>query len=605
MDRPGRAKDAIERLSNVLIVFFQKDIMINYPNYRYFHKDLETLKKRIDSRGFHFLTKELPSLGKALDRSLVEERWVGCEGFARQRGYQTPRFLRYFWSLLFDKEGRLLSTAEPSVVRDVRQLTYIFYKYELPFDKATIDKSIDTFIDVDRSLPDQLPKVIAPITDLARTLLSELLCDLKVEGFVPQHSNGAVAEKLQNHQKMSMVRDHPRYNGLPELSYLSSYNLHDYFTRGSRLSSVDRIARLSFVPKDSRGPRLICIEPVTQQYIQQGYKDLLYDHVEKHPLTRGHVNFRDQSINGKLAVIGSSLERDTVTLDMKEASDRISNELVSEIFPPYWRTRLLAARTPFVSTAKGTVMLRKYAPMGSALCFPVEALVHWSLAVATVTLAYGYDINRVLKGVFVYGDDIILRGLPYQALYKVFPMYGMRFNQTKSCTEGRFRESCGIDAFKGEDITILKLKKLLPSEPSDPNIIAWAAYADNAYKAGNWGLARAIERTLHESIKQTLPYVLERSSAIGYKVRKPFPELLRFRSKRRRYSVALQRTSVRALKLRDVKVVTDGDRSLYHQSLVDISAQPDVNREGRDWTKSHASKCVSQWCYGVVAPYAG
>lgn len=603
MDRSGRAND-LYREAMPLMIGLLTDIKIHYPTIN-FEKDIAYVQRCSRERGWPFLTVNLPLLSKTLDRSLVEGKWLGAPQFGSSGTSVLPRFLGKLFRLIFSQDGAILPAPHIGAIRDIRAIGYLFYKYELPYSSSLEEEAVESFIRVDEQLPTSIPESVKPLVTYARALLARLLTDLDPLDLIPSHSNGAVQEGLKNHEKMTGLSGRPKHEELMPYYDINAAHWLDFSTRGRKEHfETANTARLVMIPKDSRGPRLICVEPVTQQYLQQGLKDLLYDHIESHPLTRGHVNFRDQTINGRLAILGSRLERDTVTLDMKEASDRVTWELVQEIFPPAWRRALDATRTSFVSCPNGrTILLRKFAPMGSALCFPIESLVHWSIGMATLVAGYGLAERNALRSIFVYGDDIILRGVPFKAFLRVFPLLGMKFNELKCCTSGKFRESCGTDAFFGEDVTPLKIKKVIPSNAKDPNVVSWTSYADQAYTHGNWNLARAIEHTLHDSVKCTLPYISGKGTAVGYAVRDGFqPANLLFKQKR--WDPDLQIMEVKGLKMTTKGIAVRSDESQYHQTLVDLARRkPGCIPEERSWKLPYTAACVRKWVTGTCSPY--
>jgi hypothetical protein len=145
-------------------------------------------------------------------------------------------------------------------------------------------------------------------------------------------------------------------------------------------------AKVVLVPKDSRGPRLISAEPLEYQWIQQGVGRSIVAHLEAHHLTKGRVNFTHQEVNRRLAQ-ESSATLELATLDLKDASDRVSLELVRRVFKntPELVRALEAIRTDATLLPDGRVQsLKKFAPMGSAVCFPVEAFVFWAILTASI-----------------------------------------------------------------------------------------------------------------------------------------------------------------------------------------------------------------------------
>lgn len=544
-------------------------------------RDCQVILDRFESRGLPFLAVDLPNLGKALDSALESGRFVIVPQFKRMGYTALPKLLFVLWSKVFDLDGRLRSQPSMSAIVDLRFLTKAFYKYEADYDKATIVDTVNAFIETDRSLPKELPSrgALWAVLDVARTLIAEVLGD-PPEFFIPGHSSGAVATGEKAWEKTVGLTWKTRYRPLGGLSnfyvnYRESYYLNAPVTRAEVL---DLVAKMIDVPKDSRGPRLICEEPATNQFLQQGIKDELYQRIEQHPLTKGFVNFTDQTINQWLALLGSSVEPDTVTLDMKEASDRVATVLVRVTFPEAWMELFDACRTEYVLLPNGTrLKINKYAPMGSALCFPIESMVHWALTCA-VYMLMGVPSETVFQSVYVYGDDIVLRSLPPGVLFKVFPKFGLKFNEAKSCTKGQFRESCGVDAFKGENISTLKFKKRIPISSGDPECFAaWIEYSNLSFEKGFYQTAKQIQIWLSRWKK--FPIVRPNSDVLGYTSQRPygFRPFLGITKYLTRCSVASaidDRQSVfRCLVLRPVRPREEqvNDRSRYFETILGLA----------------------------------
>jgi hypothetical protein len=408
-------------------------------------------RTRAVSEGISFLTKTLPALGKDLDRFLIngDVFEVTAQFKTDPEGY--PLFLGKEFRLIVDgvRTGDVgLITCKH--IKIVRQLTMMYYKLEVPFDEGTMEAAVEDFVTRDRLL------AANPTTeevDQCRKLLGRLLCNLDPFEIIPRHGSGATACKTRNEDKYSSFRFIPKLDAVYPYAdhFLFNYNhlgesgLQDLI--GSEVCE-NTPSRLVAVPKDSRGPRLICCEPREHQYLQQGLMISLYQYIEAHPFTKGWVNFTDQRINQELAR-ESSVTGEYATLDLSEASDRVSMDVIRRVFPPRWVIALETLRTTHVELPDGTIYgpLRKHAPMGSALCFPVEALLFWSIIKASLHV-----------DVWVYGDDIILpTNLAVKAVEKLHS-FGLKVNTAKSCYKTHFRESCGLDAYNGYDIGYVKYR---------------------------------------------------------------------------------------------------------------------------------------------------
>jgi len=479
-----------------------RDVANNYADVSVNH-DLDYVKTRSAKEGASFFTKSLPLLGKRIDVSLGTSTALSVPGLARAKGRTTPRFLGWLFERVFDHGGRELSSACPLSVRHLRQLTYFFYKLELPYAKPTIDNVIRQFESTDLDLlnfdPYMGPNQV--ILDTAARLIREVVAGVDVLGFTPKHGPGSVATGEKHWQKMRFTRFYPSLDKV--------FTYCDYFFAGAMdicdnyhilqacAPSDTGTAKVVLVPKDSRGPRLISCEPVEYQYIQQAIAQELVRAIEKCRLTAGRVNFTDQSINQRFALYGSLGAR-WVTLDMKDASDRVSLRLVERLFGgthllPY----LLASRSTHTRLPNGKLVpLNKFAPMGSALCFPVESLIFWALAVACCIHGNSDNVHDYSKqsyavqGVRVYGDDLIMRIDDYDAALQFFPTVGLMFNEQKCCTSGFFRESCGVDAYKGVNVTPVRYRTVwIPRSQNTKQLLSSVELSNHLYSHGYWETA--------------------------------------------------------------------------------------------------------------------
>lgn len=456
--------------------------------------DALTVRRRVNSEGWSFLTTRLPGLGRAMDIACSKsETKMDYTGFKTRAGY--PVFLGDLFRLVFDNEGYLRQDASVSIVKYLRQILYFWYKYELPYTTRQKADLESRFIEVETSLPTSLP-TMCPVLEHARRLIGTVTSSFDKEAVIPSHGPGAVATKERVYEKFLFKR---RYRCLetcfPFVEYMAPCpSFWSYHEPEALIDLEYGTARAVFVPKDSRGPRLISCEPLEFQYIQQGVSRELVKCIDSHPITSGRVLFRDQSVNGRYALWGSA-GGGWVTLDMSDASDRVSTVLVDFLFGsrPDVLATLHSCRTVETVLPSGKlVSLRKFAPMGSALCFPVEALVFYALAVGVLVQHGGYLPFQAEQRIHVYGDDIICHLEDYEMIMQYFPYVGLKFNDKKCCTGGFFRESCGVDAFKGENVTPLKLRtRWLSSRPAT-SIVSWIEYSNSLYARGYWLAAECV-----------------------------------------------------------------------------------------------------------------
>jgi hypothetical protein len=444
-----------------------------------------------------FFTQILPAFGRLIDAYLT----TGDDAQTIESGCPLP----FIWELWLE----FRRTEDPTVLRSVRQLTYVFYKYETPYAPDTAQAVLDTFVANEIALKALTIDGRDPIIRRARNLISSVLSNLDPRGITPRHGPGAVAtgEDVLGKTRFSRI-----YRELDVVYPFTGYMMFSLSHVADCLEYVQGLevldagtAKVVLVSKDSRGPRLISCEPLEYQWIQQGLAKAITSRIEAHPLTRGHVNFADQGVNRELARKGSlTLEWDT--LDMKDASDLVSLALVKELFSGTAVLEgLIASRTPETKLPNGLVVqMAKFAPMGSALCFPIEALVFYALAVSVLNCR-GLSRRKAIDSVYVYGDDLVIRAGFAEHLYKAFEAVGLRFNRSKCATSKvPFRESCGLDAFKGHPVTPLRVKTPVSERLSPAGIASYVAMSNGFYEHGFYLVADYIERLVSRQI--VLPY---------------------------------------------------------------------------------------------------
>lgn len=517
-----------------LTVQLYHDIAQCYPNVHESRHDIRTIRSRVDSEGVCFLTKTLPRLGKAIDYSLHSDAPLRADGFKKKSSTAIPLFLGWLLERIFMDDGYVRDDPDITALRHVRQLLYFAYKLSLPYDEKTENSVIQSFVDTEQELRLLLefPASVYPVIQKARLFLSRLFDGFDVRDITPRHGPGSVATGEEPGEKSNFSRI---YAGIERVFPFSEYfvlgntQISDQYDWIQSLELLEHgTAKVVLVPKDSRGPRLISCEPLEYQWIQQGIQRALYPWIESHPLTRGHVNFRDQRVNRDLALEGSRT-RKYVTLDMKDASDRVSLRLVEELFGGTTLLEgLIASRSEYTRLPDGrTVQLAKFAPMGSALCFPIEALCFYALAVAVLYTKYcRVSDNRTdpwanseresawkkaHDSVYVYGDDIIVRSEDYAPILQLFPLVGLKFNEAKCCMGGFFRESCGCDAYKGVEVTPIRMRTQWCHRGirDAGELVSWVELSNSLWDAGYWTTAELV-RQMVEDRYGVLPFVREK-----------------------------------------------------------------------------------------------
>lgn len=415
-------------------------------------KDIETFAHRAEHEGLTFLTCTLPLIGKALDNFHSLSEWVPPVNF-KLDGWGHPLFL--------GRAIKLALSGNSVAVDCVRQLTYAFYKLEVDYESGVVADFLGNFEKVDQEIGAYDIDEKSSVLSAARRLVHRVLCNEDPLDIRPCHGSGSTACRTANYEKYHLLRYYPKLDDFfpyPEYFFYSSSHLVDEMEKLANARQSDPQARICLVPKDSRGPRVISCEPCELMYIQHGLMRKLYAVLGTHKLTKGHVNFVDQGVNRVLAR-QSSIDGEFATLDLTDASDRVSLKLVRALFPARWFDALNASRSEATELPNGRVVkLQKFAPMGSACCFPVEAICFWAIACASTQLS--------LKTTFVYGDDIIVLAGHAGAVVDGLESVGLLVNRKKSYVVGPFRESCGGDYHNGYDVTPVRFRKSINASSS-------------------------------------------------------------------------------------------------------------------------------------------
>jgi hypothetical protein len=222
-------------------------------------------------------------------------------------------------------------------------------------------------------------------------------------------------------------------------------------------------SRLIAVPKTVQKPRLIAAEPSANMFCQQNIRHYMYTRVA-HTWLSDFIRFRDQSQNQEMCLRGSK-DGSLATIDLSAASDRVSCLCVGNVFRgnEALLRALRSTRTQKVELLKNGPIrsLNMYSTMGNATTFPVESLIFLSIAFAACLVDRRFYSHRALTEsvkqlagqVSVFGDDLIVPRDKVGKVVRLLTLLDFKVNDTKSFWTGRFRESCGVDAFGGTEVT--------------------------------------------------------------------------------------------------------------------------------------------------------
>jgi len=543
-------------------------------------RDYQTISRRVEDEGLSFLTISLPMFAKAFERSLARGSIDSTAflGFRIEKAGRIPAFMRGIVSLIFDREtGELfydlqspLEREVATAVESVRQVCRAFSKVEIECTTKRVHSAISAYIEIEHAFsafnPDEdETRDFREVSDL---LWGNAFSDFNSADIAPRHGPGATADKRHGNMKYIWSRWHLRLE--PYFPWVgtayplgvgcdeNSEEFSDWPSKAGRNSKEFRSlievpmeqeqpVKVITVPKTLKAPRIIAVEPCCMQYAQQGIRRYLYRAISSYTLTKGHVNFTDQTVNQAMA-LDSSASGQYATIDLSEASDRVPRSLALDMFrnTPDLQGAIDACRSYSARLPNGDILpLAKFASMGSALCFPVEAMYFFTLCVKALLdfekLSYIWlNVKHVAEQVYVYGDDILVPSAKAEVVLQCLQKYNLKVNAAKSFWTGKFRESCGVDAYAGAEVTPTYLRKLLPENKRDSaSIVATVASANQFYLKGYWRTAQYLYDFV-EKIVGDLPYVSANCEGLGR------VSLMGWRS-RQRWNSDLQRFEIKAL----------------------------------------------------------
>jgi hypothetical protein len=189
------------------------------------------------------------------------------------------------------------------------------------------------------------------------------------------------------------------------------------------------------------------------------------------------------------------------TADLSAASDSITSELLNRILPRAW---YVALRKTFVrSLIAGDKRFSSVSvlPMGNGATFPVETLVFYCIIKAVG------DLTKT-KGIYsVYGDDLIYPTRIHKTICGIFPQIHLKLNLDKTFVSFPFRESCGSDYYRGQDVRPYFLK-------GESQMLTRVRYEAFLYKVYNGLTARwdPLE------IRGTLTWLLSELSIVTHEI---------------------------------------------------------------------------------------
>lgn len=511
------------------------------PDVKGLDRDLETIEWRFKNEGYGFLTVALLALDEALLVGLSSSKFTCPANFKPVNGGTIPRFLSGMFCEVFEPlSGILKDNVDFGVLTSIRELLRLFKKIQMSTDE--IDKlhqeAVTEFFRCDDLakqviLPDRLEHHIGRVS---KYILNGLSSKVVHEGIF-RHGPGAVFEGLSSNQKWSELTKSVKNADFDLSLYgydLFEVGLSDLSERPQEDPSTDLTtfkygassskAKLITVPKSTTSRRTITVEPLLNQFRQQGLMTLLRSSINECGVLSKSIDLTDQSHNQKLALEGSLLDN-WATIDLKSASDLLSVKLVQAVFShhsQFFGYMMDCRSTGVECSLKATQDLGKFAGMGNALTFPVQSICFTVTCIAAILDAQGYspsywNVRRAARHIRVFGDDIIISTRYAHQCVDWLHAVGLKVNVKKSFLKGNFKESCGVDAFRGVDITPMYLQQRPDSTEATPELIKnYVSLCNQSWLRGLYSFSNSLKEIVEDRLRKRLPLVSSRSGALGW-----------------------------------------------------------------------------------------
>jgi len=579
------------------------DCTNEYPDLaKEFSRDYSRLSSAIECHGIRFALDTMPSYRKHFDKCLDEKRLTisGLNQFGpdKRKGV-IPRLLRGLTLRVFDRSGELKAAPDVNAIRYIRQILGMCRKLRIECDDSAKANATLSFYGVDQIVrlgdltwSDHLAfdpfkastlsfaDMVAANDQPAKASLSDLpsdhrsiLIDVQLVAdivssllgtFVPaewslRHGPGAVSDQPFGSYKYDFKHWPDRLESVFPFADFAVANYAccdtDPLAEGVLGEFLAEIpARLRAVPKTLTTPRLIACEPTYLQFCQQALRDYFYKRTSS-TLIGAFISFDDQRPNGELALKGS-IDGSLSTIDLSEASDRISCWHVERLFrhSPMLLQAMQASRSLWIQQdmCKRTPRafpLRKYSTMGNATTFPVQSIFFLCVALACTLRACDAritlkNIRKYCKGqVRVFGDDIVVPSTATGLLIGTLHALELKVNVHKTFYNGNFRESCGVDAFAGCDVTTVNVLDV-PCGSKPGSIASAVDTHHNLCDKGYIRVAQYLRKTLSGRIRDSIRTVEHRSGLFGWSNLDGLEDTRTFRT---RYNQDLQIKEVRCL----------------------------------------------------------
>lgn len=310
--------------------------------------------------------------------------------------------------------------------------------------------------------------------------------DVTLADLFPESGPGAVSEKRSQHDRTL------------------NYSINGLGFRGAIHEKAGK-SRPIAVPKTWTKMRLIMAEPSSLMLAQKSLQKWLMSQAHSSPMYK-YCRFEDQEFQR------SKLRREGVaSIDLSDASDRVNRLLVWRAFKdrPVLRSFLFQARSQ--ETIDGD-RIAMFSTMGNATTFVVMTY----LLTAVCRVAESECMHRKARVIrsSVFGDDLVVDQVIYGSVVNLLMKLGFSVNQQKSYCVGDFKEACGLDLYRAEDVTPIKVKSLTAATRQDFDRLL--AYCNAFFLRGMWRAARTIQQIMDQKWSVSIGYIGARDVLVSF-----------------------------------------------------------------------------------------
>jgi hypothetical protein len=520
-----------------------QDLETSVPGNLQLARDAQRVSLLVKTRGIGVFTLDFPIIGKAFDKALSTGTFdvSGLPLCGTTKTKKTPRLFSGIFLRIFTPTGDLLVEPCTVCIRYLRQILNFAKKAKLDCSKERENEVYTSFYKTDNQLPEPdltwsgigevdyarpplalsnytkrmfrgphdlwnlgdrvyaryaSTKWLHTIDRIARVCVRSM-ASFSPYDWKPKPGTGATSDSYRDKDRFDLSRWYEVLNGVfPVADFaLPAYDHYDQMPEVINTPKDRPVSKLLTVPKTQKGPRLIACEPESFVYCQLLIKRYFDAQFEGVKLFRNSIRLRDASFNGR-AALSASRTGAYATIDLSEASDRVTCRLVERLF---WGNKdllkaLIVTRTghytqEYTRDIPKEGNLRKFTTMGSGCTFPVETYAFFVLALAGMALARNLEdisfrtLELLSRELWVYGDDLIVPVDCHDSVQYILEFFDFKVNKSKTHTTGFFRESCGTDAFQGIEISPAYVS-VIPDRLKPTTIAATVAAHNDFYRRG-------------------------------------------------------------------------------------------------------------------------